>query len=322
MIATRSIRVLSVGVLGALSWSPPALAQAPARDPIAAEALFERGKQLVEQGRTAEACTAFEESQRLDPAGGTLLRLALCREAEGKLATAWLEFLEVERTSKEGSGEPAKLQERMRLAHEHLASIEPRLPKVVVSVNAAARVQGLRVTANGLPRNEGTWGVALPVDPGDVEIVATAPGRRPFHATVHVAEREQRGVEVPALDPETTVAPPVQSPETSTATTTHGSVLRPIGVAVGGVGVVALGVGAYFGAHAISRWSYANGACPGTACSNQSAVAAASDALQSAHVADATIAAGAVALAVGVVLYLVGAPSTVQSAGGGAVVRF
>jgi hypothetical protein len=154
-----------------------------------------------------------------------------------------------------------------------------------------------------------------------VEIVATAPGHRPFRATVHVAEREQSRIEVPALEPETAVAPPAAHPETPAATT-HGSALRPIGVAVGAAGIVALGVGAYFGAHAISRWNVANSDCPGASCSNQTGVTAASDALQSAHVADATIAAGAVALAAGVVLYLVGAPSSVQSAGGGIVLRF
>src|SRR5579884_4181154 len=116
MIGTRPLLALAALVVAA-----PALAQPAQRDPIAAEALFERGKALVEQGRTAEACAAFAESQRLDPAGGTLLRLALCREAEGKLASAWLGYLEVVRVSQEGTGEPAKLQERIRIAREHLA---------------------------------------------------------------------------------------------------------------------------------------------------------------------------------------------------------
>src|ERR1700677_2828542 len=108
MTATRSLAIAVLLV------SSPALAQEPSpRDPIAAEALFERGKLLMDQGRTPEACAAFGESQRLDPAGGTLLRLALCHEASGKLASAWLEFGEVVRISKEGTGDPAKLQERV-----------------------------------------------------------------------------------------------------------------------------------------------------------------------------------------------------------------
>jgi hypothetical protein len=306
MIATRSTASITVAVLGiALAMPRTAWAQEPARDPIAAEALFERGKQLVEQGHTAEACAAFDESQRLDPAGGTLLRLALCHEAEGKLATSWLEFLEVLRMSKEGAGEPAKLQERVRLAREHLASLEPRVPRVVVSVPPAARVDGLHVTANGLPRNAGTWGVALPVDPGDVEIAASAPGRRPFRAVIHVGEGQHPTVEVPPLELETPAVRPLPPPPPPA---THGSSLRPVGLAVGVVGLVAVGVGSYFGVHAIARWNDANHVCPGKSCDDPAGVSAASDALQSAHVADATIAAGAAVVVAGVVLYLLGAP--------------
>src|SRR5580700_10860166 len=162
MTGTRSL------ALALLLVSAPALAQEPApRDPIAAEALFERGKLLMDQGHTSDACSAFAESQRLDPAGGTLLRLALCHEADGKLASAWLDFTEVVRVSKETAGEATKLTERVRIAREHLSALEPRLPKLVVSVPEATRVDGLQVTANGLPRNPGIWGVAVPFDAGD-----------------------------------------------------------------------------------------------------------------------------------------------------------
>ncbi|HEY8040085.1 MAG TPA: hypothetical protein VIF15_09845 [Polyangiaceae bacterium] len=321
MIATRTIGSLTVAAL-VLVTPVTGRAQAPARDPIAAEALFERGKLLIEQGHTAEACSAFAESQRLDPAGGTLLRLALCHEAEGKLASAWVEFLEVVRVSKEGSGEPAKLQERVRLAREHLASIEPRVPRLVVSVVPAARVAGLQVTANGLPRNESTWGVALPVDPGDVAIVAEAPGRRTFRVTARLGEGQQQTVQVPEMTPEgPAAAPPGPPPEGATHAST-GSALRPVGIVVGALGVVALGVGTYFGVHAISKWNDANRVCPGTTCVDPSGASLASDARQSARIADVTVAAGAAAVVAGVVLYVVGAPKNVQAGATGIVVRF
>jgi hypothetical protein len=299
-------------VLALTAWVVPARAQQAPRDPIAAEALFERGKQLVEQGRTAEACEAFAESQRLDPAGGTLLRLALCHEAQGKLASAWLEYLEVERISKEGAGEPAKLQERVRIAHEHLASIEPRVPKLVIVVPPQARLEGLRVTANGLPRDAGTWGVALPVDPGDVTIAASAPSHQPFRETVHVSEGQQQNVELPLLAP-ATATPDAGAPAPAHASPTlppaHASALRPTGIAVGAAGVVALGVGTYFGLHAIAKWNDANAICPGSSCPDPRGVSLAHEAHDSALAADVTLAAGAVAVVAGVILYVLGAPT-------------
>src|SRR5580704_7378268 len=59
-----------------------------------AEALFDDGKALLEQGQTAEACAKFTSSQQLDPQIGTLLFLATCHETDGKTATAWAEFHE------------------------------------------------------------------------------------------------------------------------------------------------------------------------------------------------------------------------------------
>src|SRR5262245_345886 len=47
-----------------------------------AETLFEEGKRLVAAGKIDEGCSRFEESLRIDRAGGTLLHLAACREQQ------------------------------------------------------------------------------------------------------------------------------------------------------------------------------------------------------------------------------------------------
>jgi hypothetical protein len=310
MTATRFL----VGI-AALLCCATASGQEPPRDPIAAEALFERGKTLMDQGRRAEACAAFAESERLDPAGGTLLRLALCHEADGKLASAWLEYLEVVRVSREGTGEPAKLAERVRIAREHLAQIEPRVPKLAIVVPPAARVDGLRVSANGLPRDEGAWGIALPVDPGDVVVVATAPGRSEYRTTVRVVEGQQQTVDVAPLAPTATpaIAPPAPARPLPPR---HASLLRPLGIGVGAVGVAALGVGTYFGARAISKWNASNAVCPGTTCPDASGVSLAGDAKDSAHVADATLAAGAAMVVAGIVLFVIGGADGAPLRGG------
>jgi hypothetical protein len=310
----------------ACSVAPAARAQQaePPRDPIAAETLFTRGKQLMEQGHTAEACTAFAESQRLDPAGGTLTRLALCHEAQGKLASAWLEFTEVVRVSKETPGEPTKYTERVRLAREHLAAIEPRLSKLVVVVPSAARLDGLRVSANGLPRNEGSWGIAIPVDPGEVEVVATAPGHQPFKTTVHAEDGKQASIEIPVLESEPAATAPEavhEAPASAASSSTASSPLRPVAIGVGVAGLVAIGVGSYFGVTAMSKWNDSNKQCTGSMCTQQG-LSAAHDAKQAAVLADVTFGIGIAAVAAGVVLYFVGAPKKVQAMAQGVEIAF
>lgn len=108
------------------------------------------------------------------------------------------------------------------------------------------------------------------------------------------------------------------------APTERGSLLRPAGIGVGLLGLAAIGVGTYFGVRAIGKWNDSNAACPGTTCSDPDGVTLANDAKSAARIADVTLGAGVVAVAAGVVMYLVGAPVAVQVRGttGALAVRF
>src|SRR5690348_1322873 len=72
-------------------------AQATEPDPTKtrAEQLFRSGKAQMLNGEFAKACPQLAESYALAPATGSLLALALCREGEGKLASASLAYKEV-----------------------------------------------------------------------------------------------------------------------------------------------------------------------------------------------------------------------------------
>jgi serine/threonine-protein kinase len=191
------------------------------------------------------------------------------------------------------------------------------VPKLTVVVPAAARVPGLRVTVSGMERAEGSWGVPIPTDPGQVQIEAEAPAHAGFRTSVRVEEGRALEAVVPSLDP----AGVSSSQATPGVPIVGASPLRPTGIVLGGLGVVALGVGTAFGLTAISKWNDSNAQCPQMTC-DKAAVSLAQDAKQAATLSDVSLAVGAAAVAAGVVLFLVGAPRTLKASASSIEVAF
>jgi hypothetical protein len=163
-----------------------------------AEILFRQGKELMATGQIAEACAAFDASQRLDPTAPTLLNQANCREQNHQLATAWGLFLEAERRTR---GAPDKASRQMHAtARTRITQIEPRLSTLRIAVAATSQLDGLQLTRDGELLDRATWNRALPIDGGTHRLTAHAPGRVPWSFTVTVAaERDAQTVEVPPL---------------------------------------------------------------------------------------------------------------------------
>jgi hypothetical protein len=249
----------------------PRLAAAQAKDEAAAEALFREGKRLLALGSLAQACSKLDESHRLDPATGTLLALAACREQEGRTATAWAEYNDAAaRARRDGRGD------RERVARERAASLEAKLSKLTVVVSEDARTApGLVVQSDGVALGQAAWGTPIPVDPGDHLVEATATGKAPWHTTVRVgAEGDDARVAIawPAEQPVTTTTeePPKQSENPTARRVTddpHDAnssrrTQRTLGWTVAGAGAVSLAVGVYFWAQAGSLLGERNRICP------------------------------------------------------------
>lgn len=159
----------------------------------AAEALFNEGQKLFNDGAINAACDKLQESYNLDPAMGALLVLAACHEKQGKTASAWSEFKTLE-----SQAQRAGRKDREEFAHEAVARLEPKLRKVAVRVKVP--VDGIEVKRNGVPVGKAQWGLPIPVDPGTIKIEAVAPGKKPHAASVDVAPGPGlTELEVPAL---------------------------------------------------------------------------------------------------------------------------
>ncbi|WP_437986373.1 hypothetical protein [Sorangium sp. So ce117] len=171
-----------------------ALAVSPGVAFAQAEALLDEGKSLMKRGKVAEACPKIEESYRLSPRSATLLALAMCHEKQGKVATAWSEYIDL--------GAAARKEGNKRLeadAKARGAKLELSLPRLTLSVPRAAVVEGLEVTLDGAPVDGALWGQARPIDPGQHKVSASAPGRKPWEKSVTIKRGERKTVAVPAL---------------------------------------------------------------------------------------------------------------------------
>jgi serine/threonine-protein kinase len=304
----RTFLKYSVGPIAALVLSlGTSLAAAQGGNQAAAEALFQEGRALQEQQRYAEACPKLAESQRIDPATGTLLTLALCYEGEGKLASAWAAFVTVE-----GEAKAAGRADRETMAREHAAALRPRLSTMAVDVpKELAETPGLELRIAGAVVGTGSFGVAVPVDGGEHRIEATAPGKKPWQTTVSVkTEADVVRVGVPPLEDLPKAAAPVGvTPSGSGAEVEpprDGSGMRTAGIIVAGVGVAALGVGTYLAFDAKSDHDAAKKRCqPSPVNCEDGAVQVGEDARGQGTIATVLFVAGGAAVATGGVLWLV-----------------
>jgi len=204
------MRILRAGLLSLalLSLSGVSQGQQRSTDIALAEELYREARELMDQKRYEEACKKFAESQRIDPATGTLLNLAACHEAMGLTATAWVEFGEALLAARRD-----QRPDRVQFAEEALRGIEPKLSRLTVVVPPESRIEGLEVRVDGAAIGSAAWGVSAPVDPGTHRIEASAAGRKPWSAEVKVgAEADKQSIQVPSLEVDPNAAKPPEAP--------------------------------------------------------------------------------------------------------------
>jgi hypothetical protein len=232
-----------------------------------AEALFQQARQLMKEGQFSQACPKLAESQRLDPAVGTLLYLAECYEKNGQTASAWATF---ELAAAEGRKD--NQAEREKIAKERAQQLVGRLSHLTIVVPAAAKVVGLTIRRDDIDVGAPSWDTALPVDPGQHVVQASAPGKKPWVTALEVGQDaasvvleipvlEDAASESPAAAEPQPAAPPIapvvgstpESPASKDSVSNSGNTQRIAGLAIGGAGVVGLGVGTVLAVMAQSK---------------------------------------------------------------------
>jgi hypothetical protein len=265
-----------MATFGALGAVAPAIARAegssaapsqPTADEARAEALFQQAREKATRRDFAAACPLFEQSYRIAGGGGTAQNLATCYEDLGKLALAYNAFLELRRVSLE-----AGRQDRVKLADEHLAKLEPRLSRLAIRAPDGPRLEELEVAIDGDVYGERAWEAGLVLDVGPHRIRVSAKGKKSLELNKTITrEGVRETLALPQL--EDAVKVPTVDPLLRDALESRRS-MRTVGYVVGGVGLATLVAGGVFGVLTFTTEASARDACtdttPGKSLSNVS----------------------------------------------------
>jgi hypothetical protein len=297
---------LSIPLLMAATLAAPL---SHADDRTTAQQLFQQGKALMAEGKVAQACPKFEGASQLSPTAGVRLNLAECWAKLGRTASAWSKYDEaLALAERAGDKDAAELARRGR------AEIEPKLSYLSVTVSKQALVPGLELSRDGQKFPEAAWGTPVPVDPGEHEVNAKAPGRKPWSVKKTVAgDGAKVSLEVPVLAEEDKAAvgapDPTSAPQQVPTDTGPAATQRTLAWVAGGLGVVGIGVGSYFGLRAKSKKNdYQSHQAPNGACLDMDCQTLSQDAHSAGNVSTVAFLAGGALVATGVVLWFT-APS-------------
>jgi hypothetical protein len=301
--ARQALATLATALLATAALCPAAHADAKSADKA-----FRKGKKLLEQKRYQEACAAFEDSFRADPAIGAQLNVARCYQEWGKSATAYDAFTEALKLAR------AAKDPRAPQIKEVIADLEPTVPELVISLpKGRLPPPSLSITVDGADLPLASLGKGMRVDPGPHVVVAKVVGGESRTISTSARAGDNTPVEVP-LDE---LAPPPEAPAEETpapvrrrepehAAAPPGRSRRILGLAVGGAGAVAVGVATFvaLGARSDYNAAFSDHCDVVTRQCDADGLTRTSDARSSANVATAIGGVGLAAVATGVFLYL------------------
>ncbi len=276
----------------------PALADAPLADD-----LFQQGKALMKEGSIHEGCQKLAESLALKHRGGTLLNLAVCRDQEGRYATA-LHLYEQAREAAVSDGR----EDREQLSRTNLEAVRKKLSWLTVKAPPGAAPLGLTIQRDGVEVPRDAWAKPVAVDSGEHAITATAPGRATYETRVSVGgPGDEQVVEIPLLAE--LAKAPRPTAETRVAARVEPGAKAPswrqplVGAALG-LGAAALLTGGVFGVKAILDSKESQRLCPDNRCPTDEGYQKNHSARTAATVADIAVPIGLAAIGIGMLLLL------------------
>jgi tetratricopeptide (TPR) repeat protein len=237
---------LALGVVGAA----PALAQPASSIALEsrAQSLYQRGRERFSSGDFEQARLAFQSSLDTVDSPNTRMYLGRTLLRLGRPADAWALLDRAARDADARAVAEPRYVPTRDAARAEADAIAPSL--AWLTLDATDAPDGLAVRVNGSSLQRGGLGVTMPMQPGEVTVAASAPGRRDARVTLTLVagQRELQTLTLEALPAEIPVAaappPPILPPPRQLPLPPPDrTALRDWGLVLGAVGAAAIATG-------------------------------------------------------------------------------
>jgi hypothetical protein len=188
----------------ALTWvllvTSVAAAEPPKDRKKKASELWELGKAAEKGGDFAKACAKFREGAATDPeAFGILLNVADCDERDGHPLAAFKHFEDA------AKGFEAANDERSKYARERMAAVTTKIPVLLIRMPDLPPGTIVKIGDDKPPVARE---IRTQLDPGAVDVLVTAPGRKTFEDRATLVAGATAKITV-TLDPVEREKPPL-----------------------------------------------------------------------------------------------------------------
>jgi len=165
-------------------------AAAPADPQLqAARQQFAQAEQDEDAGRWQDALAKLRDVLAVKQTAGVRYHIALCEEHIGQLVAALADY-----RAADGEAHSENAEDVLRLVGKRLADLDPRVPRLTVHV--VSDVPDATLTLDGVAVGRALFGTAMPVDPGNHRVEASAQDRTPSSVEVTMHERDSTVLDV------------------------------------------------------------------------------------------------------------------------------
>jgi len=278
---------------------------------------FNKGRELFIANQYAPALVEFRAASALYESPNTRLYIGRCERELGHVAAAYVEFQRAASEAADRAASDPRYVSTREVAKQEEAALEKKLAHVTV-LAPAGLPDGVLITVNGSPLGPAGVGVAAPIDPGPVEVIAKANGYVTTKKNASAAAGESIEVKL-QLEKDASVVttnnnnnnnntnannttdnPPVI---VETRTPSHG--LRNAGFVVGAFGIAGMGVFGAFAALAQTRFDQLKQECGDVPC-DPSLSKKIDEGQTFQNIANIAVVAGGVAILTGAIMIIAG----------------